>query len=280
MTGLRKVSTSEEEYQDLKNKYFTIHKSFRNFAQLLTDKAGRATKSSNKSDSYANTLIKLTVLYKENFNEIIPPDELRTFKGLSKLERVKQIEGFKEFNTAGSRFMSATISCFRAYITSEYDKIEAKMDSKLNDKLVTQKTYDLDSPRQAQPKSRPDKQISGNKLTYPRSISEALLAKQNSNWTCELDESHTTFISAIDGNNFVEAHHLIPMSAQDNYSNSLDFADNIITLCPNCHRLIHHADISTRNDAIDKLFDKRKHLYPSHGITIKRRILKNYYGII
>lgn len=283
MTKLRKVNASEKDFMDLKKEYSLIHESFRDFAQFLTDEAGKSTKKSNKADSYANTLIKLVILYKENFSDSISAEELDTFKGLAKLEKVTRIEGFKMFNTSGSHFMSATISCFRAYITSKNDKTEAKMDSQLNDKLLNIPIKDqrsLSNQKDAKPKNRPAKQIVGNKMTYPRSISEAFLAKQHSNWSCEIDRSHTTFTSSIEGKNFVEAHHLIPMAAQDNFDNSLDFADNIVTLCPNCHRMIHHSDSKTKRAAVNKLFDKRKHLFASYGIIIDKKTLQNYYGII
>lgn len=50
---------------------------------------------------------------------------------------------------------------------------------------------------------------------------------------------------------YMEAHHLIQMSAQDNFYSTLEFADNIVCLCPNCHRKIHRAiDQEKRDDMI------------------------------
>lgn len=81
----------------------------------------------------------------------------------------------------------------------------------------------------------------GDILTYPRKKEESLEAKRRSNWQCELNSNHITFISNANKKPYMEAHHLIPMSAQDYFDYTLDFADNIVCLCPNCHRKIHHA---------------------------------------
>lgn len=280
---LRTVSTSEETYKILKNDYLKIYNSFKDFAQLLTDKAGKVTKTSNKADSYANTLIKISVLYKEIFEETIPPEELDTFKGLTKLKKITKVDGYKKFNSKGSHFISATLGCFTAYITNLYNDVEFERDDVLNNdlnKLSPKQEMKIIYSNEEKSSSIPPKKIFNKKMAYNRSVREALISKRKSNYKCELDNTHSTFMSSIDGNNFVEAHHLIPMSVQDNYKNTLDFADNIVTLCPNCHRLIHHADPETKRKAVNKLFDERKHLYPQHHIKIDKKTLQNYYGII
>ncbi|WP_165005054.1 MULTISPECIES: hypothetical protein [unclassified Enterococcus] len=48
-------------------------------------------------------------------------------------------------------------------------------------------------------------------------------------------------ITQVDGKNFVEAHHLVPMAVQDYYQYTLDFTDNVTALYPSCHRLVHLA---------------------------------------
>ena len=35
-------------------------------------------------------------------------------------------------------------------------------------------------------------------------------------------------------------HHLIPLRMQHDFENSLDVVGNIVSICPNCHRLIHY----------------------------------------
>ncbi len=55
-----------------------------------------------------------------------------------------------------------------------------------------------------------------------------------------MDADHITFTSQFDDNPYMEAHHLIPMAVQDFYENSLDFVNDIVCLCPTCHRKIHY----------------------------------------
>lgn len=62
---------------------------------------------------------------------------------------------------------------------------------------------------------------------------------KESNYKCFFDERHETFSSKTRPN-YVEGHHIIHISYQDNFPEiDLDCKDNIIPLCPNCHKAIH-----------------------------------------
>lgn len=64
----------------------------------------------------------------------------------------------------------------------------------------------------------------------------------------------------------IEAHHLIPIGEQSKFSFSLDVDANIVSLCPNCHRKLHHGkDIK---EDLFKLFNARKDLLKKSGIEI------------
>jgi predicted RNA-binding protein with PUA-like domain len=114
---------------------------------------------------------------------------------------------------------------------------------------------------------------------YPRNPAYSLEALMNSGFRCELENSHTTFTSKFNGRNFVEAHHLVPMNAQDKYKSiRLDVPGNIIALCPNCHRLIHLGEREIRNEKINELYTKRKQILTDWGIKITRKKLMNLYS--
>ena len=81
----------------------------------------------------------------------------------------------------------------------------------------------------------------------------------------------------VDGNSYVEAHHLIPMSTQLFFEYTIDFADNIIALCPTCHRKIHHATDEVKKELVEQLYERRKELYISHGIEIDLEMLLSFY---
>ena len=84
----------------------------------------------------------------------------------------------------------------------------------------------------------------------------AFTALDNANFKCENDQDHETFISARTGNQFVEAHHLIPMEYQGEFTVSIDVPENIISLCPNCHRAFHNSIISNQEKLISKFYEK------------------------
>ena len=56
---------------------------------------------------------------------------------------------------------------------------------------------------------------------------------------------------------YTEAHHLIPMCAsKDFFPRNLDRPSNIITLCPNCHTLLHHGSEDEKKRILRILYDK------------------------
>lgn len=92
---------------------------------------------------------------------------------------------------------------------------------------------------------------------YARNRDVALNRMVLSGFTCENDPEHTLFISRFRGVPFVEAHHLIPMSLQGEFSESLDTIHNVFCLCPFCHRAVHHAENRVARDILNSLSSKR-----------------------
>ena len=64
--------------------------------------------------------------------------------------------------------------------------------------------------------------------------------KEN-DFKCFINENHKTF-SSNTRPNYVEGHHVIPISWQDSFDKELDCKENVIALCPNCHKAIHYAN--------------------------------------
>ena len=87
-----------------------------------------------------------------------------------------------------------------------------------------------------------DLQRKNNRYSTDYRLSKTALA--NASFLCEIDNTHKTFKTKykID---YAEAHHLIPMKEQKNYLNvNIDRTENIICLCPTCHKAIHYAEVS------------------------------------
>ena len=94
--------------------------------------------------------------------------------------------------------------------------------------------------------------------SFARNPKIGRLALQNAEYKCELDSSHITFSSKSTGKPFLEVHHLVPMEKQGDFPKvSLDVPDNIIALCPNCHRKIHLATEEEKRPLLTKLYNSR-----------------------
>ena len=113
--------------------------------------------------------------------------------------------------------------------------------------------------------------------SWARNENIAFTALDNANFQCENDPNHKTFKSARSGKQFVEAHHLIPMEYQGDFDVSIDVPENIISLCPNCHRAFHNSEASIQNSLITKFFTLRSASLEERGIYISLGKLLDYY---
>ena len=102
------------------------------------------------------------------------------------------------------------------------------------------------------------------KQRYKRNTKFISDAKNRDDFKCQVNHKHITFIS--NEKNYVEGHHIIPMFQQKNYEFNLDDIDNIISLCPNCHRKIHSAD--NKNKIIDTLYNLNKKYMESNSVQV------------
>lgn len=123
------------------------------------------------------------------------------------------------------------------------------------------------------------KEISGiierKTVSYKRNPDIALNALKNADYKCEYCSEHDTFIRKTNGLPYTEPHHLVPMKAQGAFKVSLDVENNIVSLCSNCHNLLHYgADFEK---ILKALHEKRKQLLSVAGIDITYEELKEYY---
>lgn len=120
---------------------------------------------------------------------------------------------------------------------------------------------------------------SNNRYTTDPRLGKTVLV--NSGWKCCLSgfdgHEHTTF-STKNGNNYLEAHHLVPMKAQKDFMPiNLDIYDNIIPLCPNCHKAVHYGSLEEKRRFLKPLYDARISKLNEHGIFISFEDLINKY---
>lgn len=101
--------------------------------------------------------------------------------------------------------------------------------------------------------------------TNPR-ISKTVI--EMSGFKCQVDDKHITF-HTTKGTLFAEAHHLIPMSFQDKFlPHNLDRKENIISLCPTCHRATHLGNKKEKEDRLKLLFGIKLKELEKAGIEI------------
>ena len=127
------------------------------------------------------------------------------------------------------------------------------------------------------PSEKPTKVRVNGSDKWPRDKRVGKAAIKVANYKCELDASHTTFTSGSNLVQYMEPHHLIPISNQDKFAQRLDIVENIVSLCPNCHCQIHYAEKSDRENIIDALFILRSAALASRGITITANLMKKLY---
>lgn len=110
---------------------------------------------------------------------------------------------------------------------------------------------------------------------YKRNKKIAINALGIAGFKCEINQEHPSFLRKKDGLPYTESHHLIPMSAQDDFEYSLDIEENIVSLCSNCHNEIHYGKKSI--ELITALYEERKELLEKKQIFITLEQLLSYY---
>ena len=118
-------------------------------------------------------------------------------------------------------------------------------------------------------------QKQGEYVFYKRDPGIAINAFKNADYKCEYCSEHQTFIRKANGMPYTEPHHLVPMRAQKDFSVSLDVENNIVSLCSNCHNLIHYG--KGAENLLKKIYNERKQLLQRAGIVITFEELMNYY---
>lgn len=139
--------------------------------------------------------------------------------------------------------------------------------------------YDMNSSTFDRQNNRIPQADSADRIShrYPTDTRLAKTALMLASYKCENDNGHITFISKSD-TPFMEAHHLIPMTAQSDFSINIDRVENIVCLCPNCHSQIHYGSDSERRLILSKLYNMRREELEDVGLNISfEALFAKYY---
>lgn len=146
------------------------------------------------------------------------------------------------------------------------------------DKVIISFAYDINSEKFKKQNNRvPVPYTRGNTTRYKTNARISKTALNLANYTCMGDHNHITFTSKL-GKQYMEAHHLIPMMAQKDFSINIDRVENIVSICPICHSAIHLGDEATRLELLKKLYDIKEKELKSVGLNISfGELFSKYY---
>lgn len=99
----------------------------------------------------------------------------------------------------------------------------------------------------------------------------------NIDYICEFNNNHITFSSKRTKRNYVEGHHLVPMKAQKDYKFNIDRSENVVSLCPVCHKQVHLGDKDERVKVLTKIYKLKLLKMNNIGLDISFEDLFNKY---
>lgn len=222
------------------------------FSNYITKVCGRAKSTANHYVSSLNKVSSFMEVLGYNYDSIYDIDSYEELMQLKdKLFRNKE---FMALNKKGDRMYSSGL---KKYIAFTEGKLLNDRDEFLSllDKPCPIKPTIFNSEIESE---RRDRII----------VNQVLIA---SNYKCDIDNTHKSFISKITHQEYMEAHHLIPLNMQNEVATSLDVYSNLICLCPNCHKLLHFGMKEDKSKLIESLYDERKYRMQDAGLHFGKR---------
>lgn len=164
-------------------------------------------------------------------------------------------------------------------VTNKFEQRMLEEDDKLINAL-SNIDLEKDDP---QKKDSLQKKVSEKKQrsfsAFSRDIRVAKEALRRAHYKCECDQNHPTFKRKTSPDiEYTEPHHLIPMAAQDSFDKSIDIVENIVSLCSNCHNLVHYGLDEKVIPILEKLLNERKEALKKQGIEIELDQLLEFYN--
>lgn len=81
---------------------------------------------------------------------------------------------------------------------------------------------------------------------------------KNSDYQCECNSCHESFVSQSSAQKYMEAHHFISTSKYKEvwaeFKINVDCVQNIVSLCPNCHRAIHYGTQAEKMERLEAIW--------------------------
>ena len=103
---------------------------------------------------------------------------------------------------------------------------------------------------------------------------------EKANYNCEINHDHKTFFCVSGRHQYLECHHIIPLSAQCDFSEiKLDSMFNIISVCPTCHAKVHYALLEEKEKIFINMYKLREKEMLEHGFDLIKikEVFNKYY---
>jgi hypothetical protein len=125
--------------------------------------------------------------------------------------------------------------------------------------------------------TEPGQRTTAEKKVWARSARLANRCIRDAEFRCEAKMDRDKFISKRTKKNYVEVHHLIPLSRQKDFEVTLDSIENLCCLSPIAHRAIHYGRNEDATRVLYKLLEKKRPALLKYGVN--EDYLLRSYGI-
>lgn len=165
---------------------------------------------------------------------------------------------------------------FRAELENQLDTLEDSLyQATIETQLIQEKNKSSAAwNERPQPST---KLVTGSQTRFQRNPKVGAQAILLANYSCKINPDHQFFISRRTHQNYVEAHHLIPIAYQGLFSCGVDIIENVVCLCPVCHRLIHYGEDKVRREVINQLYQDSIEKLTFVGLHLEKDELMELY---
>ena len=167
------------------------------------------------------------------------------------------------------------------YLERYFQNVEFFEDELYQDEIQTKEFFDK-KIYEISFDNKPQWTETGGSMAVKKNAAYAKQALVNSEFLCETDSSHKTFLTNK-GVPYMEGHHLIPCTVNNamyfwnKFEKSIDCVENIVCLCPTCHRRIHFGSKEEKESVIKILYNKQYSKLQKAGLAITEEELINLY---
>jgi hypothetical protein len=167
-----------------------------------------------------------------------------------------------------------------AYFENYLEEIDLEDDAVFQEKIQREDLTDGDRLENTS-ESKPEYTNSGSTFVKknPRISKQAL---DSADYKCVAESEHKTFKSSR-GVSYMEGHHLIPCTPSnakyywEKQNKNIDCEENVVCLCPTCHRRIHFGHKEEKIAIIKQLYKIQEPKLKKAGLTITLQKLLDLY---